>query len=108
MQNNIIAYIRTYVPVIVGTIISFIVQAIPAVDEILSEISPDWQDATKGTATVIVIGLYYWIARQLGKKYPWTEKWLLGSEKQPVYSDPITEQEYEALRLHNEKLRNEE
>lgn len=79
MSDQIISYIRTYVPVAIGSLLSFIVTKYGiVVDENIST-------ALATLLTAVLIAAYYFVARQLEKHYPQIGKLLLGSAKQPDY-----------------------
>ena len=89
------SYIRTYVPLIVGAILGWaitqftaIANAISWLDAQLPVLFPgtDWRDLLNAAAIAAVTALYYWGARQLGKRFPKLEKWLLGSSAVPNYT----------------------
>lgn len=89
------AYIRTYVPLGVGAILGWaIVQftivrdAIAWLDTNFATYVPgtNWRELLDAAAIAAVTALYYWGARQIGKKYPNVEKWLLGSSAVPTYT----------------------
>lgn len=96
-QDLILATIRTAVPSAVGVFIAWLITRIPAISDVIV-----WLDAQirlvvpDGTVTVvallgalcvgIVTGVYYWLVRQLGKRWPIIERFLLGSSKQPIYT----------------------
>ena len=88
---NPIAYIRTYVPVAVGSILGWLLATFTwladALQAIASYMPPDVdiRGLLNAIAIAGVIALYYWIARKIGKRYPQIEKWLLGSAATPVY-----------------------
>ena len=89
------SYIRTYVPLAVGALLGFLITRFEAVanaiawaDARLPIIFPgfDWRDLLNAAAIAAVTALYYWGARQLGKRWPKLEKWLLGSSAVPNYT----------------------
>lgn len=89
------SYIRTYVPLAVGALLGWAItqftaaaQAIAWLDAQLPSIFPgtDWRDLLNAAAIAAVTALYYWGARQVGKRFPKLEKWLLGSSAVPNYT----------------------
>jgi hypothetical protein len=89
------AYIRTYVPYLVGGLLGFLVTRFEAVraainwlDTQLPAIFPgtNWRDLLDWAVIAAVTALYYWGARQLGRRWPKLEKWLLGSSAVPNYT----------------------
>lgn len=97
-SDRFIATIRTYVPAAVGAFIAWLVTKIPAVADVLTAIDNEIQRAglvgftamgiIQSLALAGVIALYYWLVRVISPKYPWVEKWLLGSANLPVYFRP--------------------
>lgn len=85
-----IAYIRTYVPVLVGSILAYLIAHITfvaaAVAFVDKQFGQSWRDLLVAAATAAVIALYYYAARQVGKRWPGAEKWLLGSSAVPTYT----------------------
>jgi len=79
MNDFVTSLIRTYVPVAVGTLVSWLVS---------SGIDIDPSD-TKGVVafmTAALIGIYYLVARILERNYP-PLGFLLGSTKKPEYKE---------------------
>ncbi len=74
------SYIRTGVPAAMGWVL------IRAGEQFGGSWSEVDGEALTTAATVITIGVYYTIARELEKRWP-RFGWLLGSPKQPVYDD---------------------
>ncbi|WP_425005747.1 hypothetical protein [Mycolicibacterium sp. S3B2] len=77
MNDQVTAYIRTYAPLIAGTIVTY-----------LANIGLDLHDAEEPLAYVIGAlagAVYYALARLVGKKYPKIEALMLGSSKTPTY-----------------------
>jgi hypothetical protein len=85
-----VAYIRTYVPVAIGSLITWLVTLFPWVGDVIHYVSANygsgWRDLLVAAATAAVIALYYWGARKIGARWPAAEKWLLGSSATPVYT----------------------
>lgn len=78
MQDLIRSYIRTYAPMFVGAVISFLATKGITLDT-------ETQTALVVAFTGLLQALYYAIARLLERKYPIVGKILLGSSKQPSY-----------------------
>lgn len=75
MSDTIVSYIRTYVPILVGTVLAWIGK------ELGIELdSPE----LKTGFTVLVIAIYYAVARTLEKRWAFMG-YLLGVPKQPSY-----------------------
>ena len=83
MSNTVVSFIRTYVPVAVGALISWLV----AHDIVLDE---EAQTGLTIGLTGLVIGLYYLVARILERKWP-IFGFLLGTKQQPVYQTVNTQ-----------------
>ncbi len=100
INDRIVATIRTGVPALVGLILATLISKIPAVAESIAFIDENLSLVTGGVpvaqllglaATAGVISLYYFVARKLGDRWPFVEKWLLGSELIPsAYIKPDT------------------
>jgi hypothetical protein len=92
IRDRAIAYIRTYTPILVGSIIAYLLAhftiAATVLDQAQVVFGPSVKDILAAAATAAVIALYYWGARQLGKRWPKAEKWLLGSSAVPAYTVP--------------------
>lgn len=77
MNDTVTAYIRTYAPLLAGTIIGLAAQAgldISAGEEHLV-----------GLLIVLAGAAYYALARLIGRRYPKVEAIMLGSSKKPSY-----------------------
>lgn len=87
---NPIAYIRTYTPVLIGSLLAWLIGsftwAATVVAYVNTTFGTSWRDLLGAAATAAVIALYYYAARQIGKRWPKAEKWLLGSSAVPVYT----------------------
>lgn len=87
------AYIRTYVPVLWGAALGWLITHIPAVANAVAWADAnlpadfDWRSIINGLLIAGVTALYYWVARQIGRRWPAAEKWLVGSTSQPLYVD---------------------
>lgn len=86
---NPVAYIRTIVPVLVGSLIAWLISNVPVVADSIRNIEAvfgqGWRDLAVTAATALIIAGYYWLARQIGRRFPGAEKFLLGSSATPVY-----------------------
>jgi len=89
------SYIRTYVPLVVGAVLGWLViqieviaSAIRWLDAQIPVLLPgtDWRELLNAAAIAAVTALYYWGARKIGRRWPAAEKWLLGSSATPVYT----------------------
>ena len=80
MQSLITSYIRTYVPVLVGSLLSYLVTLGVQLDK-------DAENGLVVALTAFIIGVYYALARTLEKKWPAVGTLLLGSSKQPTYRE---------------------
>lgn len=102
-QDLILAVIRTAVPGAIGYLLAQLIAAIPFVadaialiDRVLADaLAPYGMQVTvlallNAAAVALVIAGYYWVARELGRRWPAIERFLLGSAKQPVYIDAGT------------------
>lgn len=97
-QAIIIATIRTAIPAAIGWLIAAIIARVPVVADIITVIDDTLAQAAPGVPGLTVaallnaaaIGLvcaaYYWLARELGRRWPIVETFLLGSSQQPVYA----------------------
>lgn len=99
-QDLILGTIRTAVPAAVGWVLAWLIARIPVIengiatiDAILAQSAPGYTVAVLLNAACIglIVGLYYWAARELGQRFPSLEKWLLGRSATPVYTlEPFT------------------
>lgn len=89
------SYIRTYTPIAVGAILGWLIatytivaDALAWLDANVTAIFPgtDWRELLNAAAIAAVTALYYWGARQIGRRWPSVEKWLLGSSAVPLYT----------------------
>lgn len=85
------AYIRTYVPIGVGLILGYLITHVPAIANGIAWLDAnlpagfDWRTLLNGVAIALVTAGYYWVARQIGRRWPAVEGFLLGSSSTPVY-----------------------
>jgi hypothetical protein len=88
-----LAYLRTYVPVIWGSLLAFVAGKVPFVADgfalVDAQLGAGWRDLAAALATAAVIAGYYYAARQIGRRFPAAEKWLVGSSARPVYVEPV-------------------
>lgn len=86
-----VAYLRTAVPVWWGSLLALLAAQIPAVGALLAFVDEQagsgWRQIAEMVATAAVIFGYYWVARQVGRRWPAAEKWLVGSSSRPVYAE---------------------
>ena len=80
MTDTVLSLIRTYVPVAVGSFISWLVTLGVVLD-------PTAEAGLITALTGLLIAVYYTVARLLEKKWPFFG-FLLGSKKQPEYVQP--------------------
>lgn len=88
-------YIRTYVPIAIGAILGWLIatytivaDAIRWLDTNVAVFLPgtNWRELLNAAAIATVTALYYWGARQIGRRWPSLERWLLGSSAVPLYT----------------------
>lgn len=77
MNNLAISWIRTIVPVVVGSVVAFLVSKGVAVP-------PEVEAWLVSVLTLGFTGLYYFMARKLEQQWP-KLGWLLGVASQPKY-----------------------
>lgn len=91
------SYIRTYVPLLVGMVLGWLVTTYTAAADLIAWLDGVLVAAGAGVnaralldalAIALVTAAYYWAARQLGRRWPALEKWLLGSAAIPLYYKP--------------------
>lgn len=84
-----VSYLRTYVPLAWGSLLAFLGSKLPFVADALAfvdgQFGDGWRHLTGALATAAVIAGFYWAARQIGRRWPAAEKWLIGSSSVPVY-----------------------
>lgn len=80
MSQYLISVIRTWVPVLVGSLLAKLVVIGVVIDD-------DSSTGLKNAITLLVIGLYYAAIRWLEQKFPRVGI-MLGYIRQPVYVDP--------------------
>lgn len=113
INDRIIATIRTGVPALVGLLIATLIAKIPAVATVIAWIDAELSTVTAGVPIVTILGLaataaviagYYYLARVLGARWPWVEKWLLGSSLVPtVYEKQLIIDERSGLRFQTRR-----
>lgn len=81
MSNVLVSFIRTWVPILVGSVITWLATRYNFVlpENLTVELTV--------LATGAVIGAYYGILRLLEQKWPWFGK-LLGKQAEPEYVEP--------------------
>lgn len=91
-QDLILATIRTAIPGMVGVALAWLIARIPAVADIIVAIDGVLATSAPGYTVIgllnllaigLVIAAYYRVARELGKRWPMVELFLLGSAKTP-------------------------
>lgn len=80
MSDFITSHIRTFVPVLAGTVLSWLAAK-------GFELDLETQNNLVMALTGATIAVYYFIARQIEKRYPSAGKFLLGSSAQPSYKE---------------------
>lgn len=94
-QAIILATIRTATPAAIGWLLAWLIARIPAVVDIIAALDRILAEAVPGAALTVTtllnaaavglaVGAYYWAARELGRRWPIVERFLLGSSAQPV------------------------
>ncbi len=73
-SDTIVSFIRTYVPIIVGTLATWLLTLGVEIDS----------SALTGVLVSVVTAVYYGVARLLERKYP-KFGWLLGRPAEPAY-----------------------
>lgn len=74
--------VRTYLPYVVGAIIGLLVAAgIP--------LDPEVETQLTVLLTLVAGAIYYLLARVVERAWPHLFGWVLGSSKQPEYTDPL-------------------
>ncbi len=81
--NFIIGHIRTYVPIIVGAAIAWLV----AQGVLTEETAAEAQNAFVVGLTALTQGVYYFAVRVLAEKWSWVG-YFLGYNKAPDYQEP--------------------
>jgi predicted tellurium resistance membrane protein TerC len=96
MNDKVIGLIRTGVPALIGAALAWLIAQIPVVNDIIVSIDAVFAGAgadfgvtvlglLQALSIAAVISGYYWLARTLGARFPWLEKWLLGQSVIPSY-----------------------
>jgi hypothetical protein len=84
-----VSYLRTAIPAAWGSLLAFLAAQIPAVADFFglidAQFGESWRQIAASLATAAVIFGYYWLARQIGRRWPAAEKWLVGSSARPIY-----------------------
>ncbi|WP_394685330.1 hypothetical protein [uncultured Microbacterium sp.] len=113
-QAIILATIRTAVPAAIGWLLALLISRIPVVADIIVTIDGTLATAAPGVpgltvaallnaaAIGLVVAAYYWLVRQLGRRWPAVERWLLGSAQQPIgYAKQTRDGVWEVTSLPN-------
>ncbi len=97
-SDLIIATIRTATPGAIGYLIAQLIAAIPdvqdwfvTIDEVLAVSVPGVTVVAlvNAAAVGLAVAAYYWAARELGRRFPVLERFLLGSAKTPSYAATV-------------------
>lgn len=83
-----VAYIRQYVPVAYGLLLTWLTTRIPPVGEFIAFLKANFGLSDEFVVLVLsffVVAGFYWVARKLGQRWPAVEKYLLGSSQVPIY-----------------------
>lgn len=94
-QAIILATIRTATPAAIGWLLAWLIGRIPAVADIIAALDGILAEAVPGAALTVTtlinaaavglaVGAYYWAVRELGRRWPIVERFLLGSSAQPL------------------------
>jgi hypothetical protein len=81
LSDTAVSLIRTYVPIVVGAFISWLVS-------IGVDLGAEANVALVTFMTAALTGAYYAIARALEKRWPILGRFLLGSSRVPEYTEP--------------------
>lgn len=92
MNNTITSFIRTWVPIAIGSVIAWLMQKYNII------IPQDLYAQAAELITALVIAFYYGIVRLIEVKVPWVG-WLLGQAKRPVYVETTTDKVVEVSDL---------
>lgn len=85
IEDAVVRQLRTIVPVIWGSIVSFILQFV-AVDLVPAVQSALESEAVAFAITATVIWGWYWVWSKVGHHIPdWLSRLVMGSEKEPTY-----------------------
>ena len=79
LNDTVLSFIRTFVPVIVGALVAWLQPLGIQIDTV----------AAASIATAVFTAVYYTAARLLEKHFP-KAGWLLGAPRQPVYAEEVT------------------
>lgn len=80
MNSFVTSLIRTYVPIVVGAVVAWLLT-------LGLEIDSDTQNSLIITLTGITQAVYYFLARWIEKRFPQVGTILLGSSKAPIYRE---------------------
>lgn len=109
-QAIIIATIRTAIPAAIGWLLALLIARIPVAADIIAALDRVLAEAVPGAALTVttvlnaaavglVVAAYYWLARNLGRRWPIVETFLLGSSQQPVYAKQNADGAYDITGL---------
>lgn len=82
LNNFVISQIRTYVPILIGGVISWLAT-------IGLNIDASTQSGLIVAMTGVLQAVYYFIARIVERKYPSAGSYLLGSDAKPTYTKAV-------------------
>lgn len=89
MSDKVTAWLRTVVPAAWGSLVLWAVAQLPAIPESVQT----WlmSDATVAVVLALSIGLWYWVWTKIeGYMPPWLTRIVLGSNKTPSYTPPVS------------------
>lgn len=85
IEDYVVRQLRTVVPVLWGSLVSFIMQfvALDLIDPVYAALSAQ---PVQFAVTAVVIWLWYWVWSRVSHHVPdWLVRLVLGSEKEPTY-----------------------
>lgn len=87
IRDSAVKYVRTLVPYFVSWLIVWASTNVPMFAELYALAGPDAEQTIVGFVTFALGSLWYFLAMQLGKVWPWAERLMLGSARRPLYVD---------------------
>ena len=81
MHDYVLSVIRTYVPIAVGSFLTFLAVRFGL------EFPADLEDELSIAMVAVVSGLYFAAVRALERRWPWLG-WFIGAPRQPTYRAP--------------------
>lgn len=84
MSDQVVSYIRTYAPILAGGIVSWLIS-------VGIDVGEEGNVGLTIFLSGLLMGLWYFIGRQLEKRWPAIGRWMLGSSRQPEYTEPQAE-----------------